>query len=201
MCPKAFIKSYFCLVLVFCAFALYALPCFAQPESIALRPFQVRQERFAKNGVLVSRPVESDQKIVDIVSQNKIHTIEDYAVWLEKNMTYQADHGKDQWLTPQEFLKIKRGDCEDFAFLNAQVLSVVGFSAHIITLSSAQNAHAICAFEHNGKFYWFDNAKLKSSAATNLTSLAQEITHSLNYLRSFELDPASKHTTLIYQRT
>ncbi len=177
------------------------MPCFAVQESIALHPFQIRQERFAKNGVLVSRPVASDQKIVDILSQNQIHTIEDYALWLEKNMTYQADRGKDQWLTPQEFLKIKRGDCEDFAFLNAQVLSVFGFSPHIITLSSAQNAHAICAFEHNGKFYWFDNAKLKSSAATNLTSFAQELTDALDYSKSFELDPASKHISLIYQRT
>lgn len=199
MSQKA-LKIYFCFAAALCVFAQGAMPCFAVQEPIRLRNIHISQERFAKNGVLVSRPILSDQKIVDIVSQNKIQTIEDYAYWLEKNMTYQPDMDKDHWLAPEEFLKTRRGDCEDFAFLNSRFLKVFGFSPHIITLTSAQTAHAVCAFEYAGKFYWFDNARLKSSTATSLVAFAQQLTDTLNYSKIFELDPVSKQTNLIYER-
>jgi len=171
-----------------------ATPSFA---SVGL---QIAQERISSNGVLVSRPVKADLTIAQVIGQNRIRTVEDYAAWLASNMTYQRDAGDDQWLDPVEFLKTKRGDCEDFAILNLNVLRLLGYKAHIITLNSSQNAHAVCAFEYSGKFYWFDNAKLKTSSAATLTAFAQEITDQLHYTRSYELDPLSKHTNLIYTR-
>ncbi len=201
MSQKAFSKLCFCFSAVVCLFANLPELCFAAPKSIPVRKIQIQQEHSAKNGVLVSRPLIIDQTIAGIVSQNKIRTIEDYAGWLEKTMTYRADAKEDDWLTPLEFLKTKHGDCEDFAFFNSAVLKVLGFSAHIITLSSSRNSHAICAFEHNGKFYWLDNAKLKSSSATNLVSFAEELTNTLRYAKSFKLDPVSKRSTLLYQKT
>ena len=183
------------------AFATLALPCFAD-QTIPIRGFHITQERLANNGVLVSRPVQLDQNIVTIVTQNRIRSIEDYAAWLDRTMTYQAE-GKmqDQWLTPQEFLKAKRGDCEDFAFLNSLVLRVLGYKPHVVTLKSSRNAHAICAFEYRGKFYWFDNAKLKTSSASDLIAFAQEVTDEYNYSSSSELDPSSKKSNLLYQRS
>ncbi len=177
-----------------------AAPCSAVETAIPVRSPQVRQERLQHNGVLVARPVASDQRIAEIVSQNQIRTVQDYAAWLGKNMIYQSDPRDDQWLDPQEFLKTKRGDCEDFAFLNSQVLRVLGFAPHVLMLYSNKNAHAVCAFEYSGKFYWFDNAQLKSSTAQDLVALAQELTEQFHYSRSFELDVLSKQSRLIYQR-
>ncbi len=188
-------------LLILGTYLLMATPCFASVESIPIRHYKIRQERLAKNGVLISRPDQSDQEIAAIVSQNQIHTLEDYTAWLEKNMTYKADLPKDQWLKPDEFLKIKQGDCEDYAFLNSQVLRVLGFSPHIITLYSSKSAHAICAFEYRGKFYWFDNAKIKSSNANNLTAFAKEITDRFHYSHSFELNPQTQKSSLIYERS
>ncbi len=201
MRQKTLLKSTFVTFCTLCVFVLTATPCFATQISIPLRGLHIRQEQFSQNGVLISRPVQSDQKIVAIVSQNQIRTIEDYAAWLEKNMIYQTAPKEDQWLTPEEFLKIKRGDCEDFAFLNSHALRVLGFTPHIITLSATKNAHAICAFKYAGTFYWLDNAKLKSSTASDLTAFAKELTNQLHYLRSFELDPLSKRANLIYEAT
>ncbi|MCB9757863.1 MAG: transglutaminase-like cysteine peptidase [Candidatus Omnitrophica bacterium] len=201
MRQKTHIKLTFASLCTLCVFVLTAKPCFATQKSIPIGHLHIRQEQFFQNGVLISRPVQSDQKIVAIVSQNQIRTIEDYAAWLEKNMIYQTDPKEDQWLTPEEFLKIKRGDCEDFAFLNSHALRVLGFTPHIITLSSTKNAHAICAFKYAGAFYWLDNTKLKSSTATDLTAFVKELTNQLHYLRSFELDPVSKRANLIYQAT
>jgi hypothetical protein len=175
-----------------------ATPCFAGD----FRGFQIAQEHLRTNGVLISRPVKIDERLAQMMGQNSIRTVEDYAAWLGKNMAYQRETGSaDQWLDPIEFLKIKRGDCEDFAILNARALQVLGYKTHIITLSSSQSSHAICTFQYGGKFYWFDNAALKSSSATTLLTFAQEITNQFHYSSSYELDPTSKQANLIYQRS
>ena len=170
-------------------------PCFA---SVGL---QIEQEHIEKDGVLISRPVKIDERIAQIIGTNRIRTIEDYAAWLGNNMVYQSDGGSDQWLDPSEFLTVKRGDCEDFAFLNARALRVLGYQTHIITFNSTRNGHAVCAFQYGDKFYWFDNAKLKTSNATTLVAFAQEVTDTFHYSRSYELDPQSKQSNLIYQRS
>lgn len=177
-------------------------PCFAGVEAVPFRGFQIEQERISANGVLISRPVKIDERLAQIMGQNSIRTIEDYAAWLDKNMVYQSEGGlTDQWLDPAEFLKTKRGDCEDFAILNARALKVLGYKTYIVTLKSSQSAHAICAFQYRGNFYWFDNTDLKTSSATTLASLAQQITDQFHYKSSYELDPKSKQANLIYQRS
>jgi len=178
-------------------------PCWASDgAAVQFRGFQIGQEHIAKDGVLISRPVRVDERLAQIMGQNSIRTVEDYATWLGNNMVYQSETGSaDNWLDPAEFLKTKRGDCEDFAILNARALKVLGYKTHIVTLKSSQRAHAICAFQYGGKFYWFDNARLKTSGATTLAALAQEITNQFHYLSSYELDPQSKQTNLIYKRS
>lgn len=183
-------------------FGFLRLPlCAASEGLIPVGHFRLDQERIAKNGILISRPVAIDEKILTIVRQNQIQSIEDYSAWLTENMVYQKDITPESWIEPDEFLKTRRGDCKDFASLNFRVLKILGYKPHVLTLTSPQNGHAICAFEYAGKIYWFDNAELKSSLAKNLVELAKELTNQFHYSSFFEVDLPTKRTNLIYQRS
>lgn len=190
-----------CIIFSLAGLFLFTQTVFAVELLIPLQRITIGQQRLAQNGVLVSRPLAIDEQIVSLVRQNNIQTINDYAAWLKKHMTYAADGPADVWLQPSEFLKARRGDCEDFAFFNSRVLRVLGYLPYILTLHSAQSAHAICVFEYAGKFYWFDNEKLKISSAASLKQLAVELTEKYHYSATFQLDPISKTRNVLHRKT
>lgn len=188
--------------LLFCFIILIMAGTFgwALDTTIPIPNLTIRQERVSKNGVLISRPMPIDQKIAELMIANRIRTLEEYSTWLEKTMTYDSALRQNHWPDPEQFLNKKHGDCKDFAGLNSAALRVFGFKPHIIALYSSENAHAICAFEYSGKYFWFDNFILKSSQAADLTALAREITGLYHYEQSFELDPVSQKSNLIYDQ-
>ena len=72
--------------------------------------------------------------------------------WLARNIWYTKDGHGDQWKSAQRTLDERRGDCEDYAMVTSEVLSVCGY--HPIIL---YGKHAWVDFEGGT----FSNGQLK----------------------------------------
>ena len=120
----------------------------------------IRQEISEKNGVLVCQPVKVDMKIVKIINNNNINSLDAYIKWLEENVKYQEDEDGDVWLNEEKMLDKKKGDCEDYALLNIAFLRVFGYKPKLVIIKTSYGGHAICVFEENGYYSWIDNNKL-----------------------------------------
>lgn len=176
-------------------------PAFAD-DTIPILHLNVAQEISRYNGVLISRPRPLHQEIVDLVTRHKIKSLEDYAQWLEDNLRYQNDGKADNWASPQQTLRKKAGDCEDYALLNTSVMQVLGYQPHFLALVRTKGrTHAICTFKHQGRFLWFDNAKLQKTSFTSLEQLAKEISDRYNYSALFEFDFKTKHWNILYKKS
>lgn len=138
-----------------------------------IKDLVIRQQWYEANGICVSRPVPLDEKILDIIIVNNIISFEDYARWLQKNIRYKEDKAEDHWSTPEETLKNRCGDCEDYAFFNEAVLRVLGYQPKVLTMGGIGFHHAICVFEENGRYAWIDNAELKRTTAESMLEFAQ----------------------------
>lgn len=171
-------------------------------EFTPITHLHVAQEISKHSGVLVSRPQRIHTQIVDLIQNHQIRSLEDYARWLGNNIRYQGDGTKDLWSAPEQTLRKKTGDCEDYALLNTSVMQVLGYEPHFLALvRNGRRAHAICTFKQNGYFLWFDNAKLKRSSATSLQQLAQEISDQYHYSSLLEFDLQKKNWNVIYKRS
>lgn len=179
------------------AFSVFFL-ILLQKEPAPAFAFVIQQENYYTNGVWVSHPLPLDEHLVSFFNQNNIQTIEDYARWLQTNITYQKDI-IDQWAQPEETLAKKHGDCEDYALLNAEVLKVFGYKPRIFILARQGGNHAICAFEKDGYFLWFDNNHLKKSAAQNLKELARDILLQYNFSSLLEYHSSSQRLEVLFK--
>ncbi len=184
------------LAIMFISYLLSSSYAFASSAGI----FQIRQERTESNGILVSRPSKMDVEIAKLLKDNNLHTPQEYAQWLAKNISFKSDGGADAWATPLETLGRKYGDCEDFTFLNIAVLRVMGYDAKFVAFfsSSVQN-HAICIFEDKGQFYYFDNMNLKKIDESSVLEFAKNKMAKNRYFLSKELNVESKKWELLYK--
>jgi len=139
------------------------------------RSFVVRQEIVGIKGVFVCRPHPVDEKIMNIISNNAISSFEDYIHWLKENIKYESDNWRDCWSMPEETLRRKYGDCEDYAFLNAAFLSVFGYDPKVLAVTKPEGIHAICVFEENGYYCWIDNTDLRRSSAQSMLEFSKYI--------------------------
>lgn len=171
----------------------------ARETTVPIQRLQLTQERTAVNGVLVSRPAAIDEKILALIRQNQFQSVNDYAGWLKENTEYRAEAPSTDWPEPGELLTNRRGDCKDFAGLNARVLKVLGYQPRVLAMTTRTTGHAICVFEYAGKFYWFDNAELKGSSARTLAELSVELTKEFHYSRVLEVDLSTRQTSLVHQ--
>lgn len=148
---------------------------FAKENSIFVQgTLKLRQQRYVNNGVLISRPVPFDERIIDIIFFNNIRSIPDYLQWLKSNIVYRKDIEGDIWSRPLDTLKSGFGDCEDFSFLNEAVLNFLGFKPKVLTLMRIGCNHAICVFkQENGYYSLIDNTRLVYTKSKNMTELAK----------------------------
>jgi len=165
-----------------------------------LLEYPLRQEIVREKGVLVSRPNPFDTQINFIIETNRIRNIDDYCRWLKRNILFRRDKFGDHWADPSETLKKRQGDCEDFAFLNRKVLADLGLKPRFWALVKEEGAHAICVFEKDGYYMWFDNADLRRKKAGSLASFARWLTQTYDVTQLEELDPQSKRWLIVYKR-
>lgn len=75
--------------------------------------------------------------------------------WMEQNIWYERDvYMSDEWKSAQRTIDERKGDCEDFAMIASEVLSVCGFQPVIMR----NGRHVITAFSGG----YFSNGILRS---------------------------------------
>jgi predicted transglutaminase-like cysteine proteinase len=191
-------------IVIFCGLAsgnLSSLTFADETASSMSNYFHIRQETSSANGVLVSRPQPDDRMILDLFDTNRIHSVEDYAQWLQQNIKYQSDARGDAWLSPQQTLAQKSGDCEDFAFLNSAAIRVLGYEPHFLALVARHGSHAVCVFKKNDRYVWLDNAKVRKTETSSLTELARQLIANYHYSQVLELDLKTHQWQTVYQGT
>ena len=197
MFHRHYFKSFGCF-----AFLFYFTSFAFANEITPISHLYIAQETLRHDGVWISRPQALHQEIADLIANNHIQSLEDYAQWLKNNIRYQNDGRTDTWTSPQETLRKKFGDCEDYAFLTATVMEVLGYKPHFLALvKNGRRAHAICTFEYNGHFLWFDNAQLKKTTVTSLEQLAKNLSEQYNYSALIELNLRTKNWNLVYKKS
>ena len=152
--------------------------------------FIVRRETDKTGGVLVNKPDPLDMKVLNIIDNENMNSLEDYAKWLKKNFEYKKDESADIWSSPEETLTKKYGDCEDFAFLNAAVLRVFGYRPKVLGIVGGMIGvnHAICVFEKDGYYLWFDNTKLKKTSTSSIEEFGRYIFKKYLCFAIYEVD-------------
>jgi len=160
--------------------------------------FNVRQQARQTGHVLISRPVSADRDIVDLIAADNIRSLSEYADWLEEKIEYRRDGDQDVWLSSNETLSRKYGDCEDYAFLNAAVLRVLGYNPRVLAVGGSGESHAICVFQKAGKYMWFDNAELKEVKVFSMDGFAKYIFSTFKGSVISEMNLSTKTHTILY---
>jgi len=160
--------------------------------------FVIRQETIRLGSVLISRPSEIDTHIAKFLSANDIKTLDEYALWLGKNIKYRADAQCDAWSSPEETLDRLYGDCEDYAFLNSAVLRVLGYKSKVMVLGTSERDHAICVFEKDGNYFWFNNGELKRTDTATIKKFGKYIFKKYACSRILEINPETRKCGLLF---
>lgn len=82
----------------------------------------------------------------------------------------------DYWQTPEEFLKRRAGDCEDYALFSQAILQRQGIEAHVLSLFGEGGlAHTVCVFIDAGRYHVVDQDHLKAYGAPTIAALASHL--------------------------
>ena len=142
-------------------------------------------------------------QLVTFLNKNRIFSVQDYAKWLEKNIQYKADDDADTWSDPLETLKKRSGDCEDLAFLSADVLKILGYDSRILAVGSGQKAHAICVFKMKKMYYAFDNNHLSETYQTSVENIIHYLVQNLHneFVMELSLHPKEFHPLYLTKKS
>lgn len=109
----------------------------------------------------------------------QLDTPEAIADYLWKNFVFEKDqrlYGKsDYWQSPEEFLKTRKGDCEDFAIFAQALLRRNGISSFLLSIYGRGYAHTVCVFLQNGVYHMMDGSQIVHTKTSNLKGLMTEI--------------------------
>jgi hypothetical protein len=106
--------------------------------------------------------------LVDIAS--RVKTPEALAGWLSSNVRYEFAMG-DGWQAPEEIIKLKKGDCDDFAVLAQAILKEIGIKSDVVILKfrGISIAHAVCVWKDAaGNISFISNQKLYHTAESDI---------------------------------
>lgn len=103
-------------------------------------------------------------------------TPEQLADFLREQMTFREDKElfgrRDYWQSPEEFLRRREGDCEDYALLVQAVLERQGREAWVFSLYGPGYAHTVCIFREGGYYHIFNQDKVIRCKASSLEKAA-----------------------------
>jgi len=92
-----------------------------------------------------------------------VTTPTEFVSWLKDGFYYHLE-ANDDWQSPEETIRSKSGDCEDYALLASAFLSNIGYTENyviIVKFSGLYTRHAICVFrEKNGSYSFISNKKM-----------------------------------------
>jgi hypothetical protein len=117
-------------------------------------------------------------------------------------MRYEADSNRDEWAEPLTTLNQRTGDCEDLAFLNAEIARSFGHETQVLAYGHGKEAHVISLFIKEGKYYIFDNTNFyrdvrSPSLKEIFLFLAKK--HEARFLLKLTRDPKRVEVLYTYQ--
>lgn len=136
-------------------------------------------------------PLAPGQDLSALLESENIHTFEDYIFWLRDHARYEADGETDTWASPETTFITKKGDCEDFAFLNAAVLSHFGYPRIVLAYDEPERSHVICAYRDGLFINIINNTNLVMTNHTRLETIFDELhrNHQVTALLDFSNAP------------
>jgi predicted transglutaminase-like cysteine proteinase len=143
----------------------------------------------------------SPDLIKEFMQRNHIASLEQYVAWQKTNLTYSIDPTGDAWAAPQETLVRKSGDCEDLAFLHAEILKTLGYEARVLAFSKGKEGHVFCVFKINGAYNILDNLNYVPIQAPSLEHLARFLAKNDHAEYMLELNFLPRKITPLYQMT
>ena len=149
--------------------------------------------------IIANESKEDDLSI--FLNKNNIHTVEDYAQWLKKNMRYQKNNERGIWESWQTTLNRRYGDCKNLSVLNAKVLELLGYQPILIGYKKNMGGHLFTAFKKDGTFNIFDNTDYYVSQLKNLTDIGIFLYHKYNIESAFEISLSTKKITPFFTRS
>lgn len=104
-------------------------------------------------------------KALEIVTSEKLKTPNDVLLFI-KRLKYISDPFGglfDKQYTIEEILNRGGGDCDDFAHLSCQLLSVIGYKAYYVTMCDVlvRYSHTVCLFIDGTKVYVIDQVFIR----------------------------------------
>jgi len=142
--------------------------------------------------------------IASFLRSQNITSLDEYISWLSDHVHYAADDTSDDWADPMHTLNKKSGDCEDLAFLNAEVVKYFGHESQVLAYGHGKEAHVICLFIKEGKYYIFDNTKFYrdvTSPSLKEIFLFLAKKHEARFLLKLTRDPKRIDVLYTYQGT
>jgi predicted transglutaminase-like cysteine proteinase len=110
---------------------------------------------------------------------------DDIRDWVAANIDYKSDEeqwGEDYWQTPEETLRLRTGDCEDFSILLCSLLRAYGLDAEQVFVALGDDGqgegHAFVIEDWNQNGDW---QRIEPQAPAQISSFG--------WLRSLESDP------------
>ena len=144
----------------------------------------------------------SDQHIQDLILkqsllQANITNVTDYMHFLKNNMSYKADE-EDIWSAPLQTFARGYGDCEDLAFLTAEVLEHFGYQPRVLGFKEPKRAHVFVVVDIDEATYIFDNTNSVRVNVHTIGGIAAYLytKHNIEYL--VEVRRAPNQVRLIY---
>lgn len=135
------------------------------------------------------------------LKKQNINNLEEYIRWFKKNMAYESDGPVDQWSNPLETILSRKGDCEDLAFLNKEILGIFGIEAKVLGTQKGSAHHVFCVFSYRQRIYIFDNVNCIRTKAVSVEEIAAFLydKYKIDYLLEVELSP--RRVALLFNKT
>lgn len=108
------------------------------------------------------------QKVLEEIS-----TPEELAQWMSRHFEFREDESLvgslDYWQRPEEFLRRRQGDCEDYALFAQYILQKMGIEAYVVSLYGERGyAHTITVFKDHGRFRILNEDRLLKDRAQTI---------------------------------
>jgi len=170
-------------------------------------PKSAYSETIHQDGVLLSVPEAtkqslSDKNVKELLYRNNIYTLEEYAAWIKKNSHYVKDLNGDDWADPETTLRKRSGDCEDFAFLNATVLKILGYEPKILAVTTNELTHAFTIVMKDNYYLVFDNNTVTETKARTFSQFIYAFMKNKDTRFIIELPSQNRNDArLLYKRS
>lgn len=91
--------------------------------------------------------------------------------WVNREIAYKSDGGRDNWASASTTLRKRAGDCEDYAILKLQMLAAAGVKQDDMMLTLARDTlrridHAVLLVKHEGDWVMLDMQSDRVAPAT-----------------------------------